>query len=87
MGSIGVDRETGRARVSSRSLRKTLGEILGCCPNKVQLSGPKRGNITMVVDRGVARHVQDRKLAIEYRGTIPELIAHAISLTTPPEMG
>jgi len=79
--SNGVGRETSRARVSSRSPRKSLAEILGCCPNKIQLSG-RRGNMTLVVDRGVARHVQDHTAAVEYRGTVSELIAHAISLTT-----
>ncbi len=85
-GDNGVGREPARARVGSRSPRKALAGILGCCPNKLRLSGP-RSKMTLVVERGVARHVQDQTAEIEHTGTIPELIAHAIGLTTTPPTG
>jgi len=79
--SKGVGRET-RARVSTRSPRKAIGGILGCCPNLVVLDGPPKGTRTLKVRRGVATNVPG-KPAIDRTGVVHELIQHAISLTTP----
>jgi len=81
-GEQGDVRET-QLRVSTRSPRKSLGKILGCCPNHVVLDGPPKGQRTLRVERGKARRVQDPTREIFYTGTIGEIFEHAMSLTAP----